>query len=172
MNNQVFSSWHVGIAAEAFAAGLFARCGLDVSIQYGADQPEYDLIIARGERMLKVSVKGSKDGAWGLAQSYLTKGKADYSAAVDAWLARHKALTILCFVQFKGVPEDAMPRTYLATPREVADRLKASRRGKGAITLYEKHRWSANAVGGGSKDEIPLHWCYSLARVESLLSEI
>ena len=39
-----FSSWHVGVAAEAYAAALFARCGYDVSVQYGANQPEYDLI--------------------------------------------------------------------------------------------------------------------------------
>jgi hypothetical protein len=63
-----FSSWHVAVAAEAAAAALFARCGCDVSVQYGADQPEYDLVVARGPKMLKVSVKGSKDGGWGLTQ--------------------------------------------------------------------------------------------------------
>jgi len=26
-------SWHVGVAAEAFTAGLFARTGWDVSVQ-------------------------------------------------------------------------------------------------------------------------------------------
>jgi hypothetical protein len=66
-----FTSRHVGVAAEAFAAALFARCGLDISVQYGANQPEYDLVVAQGERMLKVSVKGSKDGGWGLTQNYV-----------------------------------------------------------------------------------------------------
>jgi hypothetical protein len=28
------TAWHIGIAAEAFAAALFARCGCDVSVQY------------------------------------------------------------------------------------------------------------------------------------------
>jgi hypothetical protein len=56
------SSFHVGVAAEAFAAGLFARCGLDVSVQYGANQPEYDLVVVKEDRVLKVSVKGSQDG--------------------------------------------------------------------------------------------------------------
>ncbi len=51
-----FTSWHVAVAAEAVAASLFARCGYDVSVQYGANQPEYDLIVAEGERLLKVSV--------------------------------------------------------------------------------------------------------------------
>ena len=87
-----FTSRHVGVAAEAFAAALFARCGLDISVQYGANQPEYDLIVVNGERMLKVSVKGSKDGGWGLTQSLLRD--ANYHGAVDSWLARHKPKTI------------------------------------------------------------------------------
>src|SRR5687767_8565259 len=95
-----FSPWHVGVAAEAYAAALFARCGLDVSVQYGANQPEYDLVITQGDKLLKVSVKGSKDGSWGLTQSYLKH--ANYHGAIDTWLARHKPRTIFCFVQFKG----------------------------------------------------------------------
>jgi len=41
----------VGVAAEAFAAGLLApdQAGCDVSVQYGANQPEYDLIAVKGE---------------------------------------------------------------------------------------------------------------------------
>jgi len=49
---------------------LFARLGYDVSVQYGANQPEYDLIITKGERILKVSVKGSQEGGLGLTKSY------------------------------------------------------------------------------------------------------
>jgi|TARA_B100001971_G_C17796869_1_gene337375 hypothetical protein len=36
---------YVGVAAEAFAAGLLAYAECDVSVQYGANQPGYDLII-------------------------------------------------------------------------------------------------------------------------------
>jgi hypothetical protein len=46
------SSHSVGIAAEAIAAAQFARCGYDVSVQYGANQPEYDLIVADGDSLL------------------------------------------------------------------------------------------------------------------------
>ena len=49
------NSWHVGVAAEGIAAAQFARYGYDVSVQYGADQPEYDLIASRGDEMLKIS---------------------------------------------------------------------------------------------------------------------
>ena len=75
------TSWHVGIAAEAYAAAIFARCGYDVSVQYGANQPEYDLIVTKEDMMLKVSVKGSQDGMWGLTQNF-KKGHT-YHEAVD-----------------------------------------------------------------------------------------
>jgi hypothetical protein len=164
-----FSSWHVGVAAEACAAALFARCGFDVSVQYGANQPGYDLIVARGDKMLKVSVKGSKDWGWGLTQSHLKE--ANYHAAIDTWLARHTRRMIFCFVQFADVPVDQMPRTYLATPKEVAERLKATAKGRGDTILYEKHAWGAKAHAAGSIEEIPKSWQFSVARVEALLDE-
>jgi hypothetical protein len=63
------SSWHIAVAAKALAAAQFARCGYDVSVQYGADQPEYDLIVAKEDHLMEVSVKGSQDWGWGLTQS-------------------------------------------------------------------------------------------------------
>ena len=49
---KTISSWHVGVAAEAYTAAVFARYGYDVSVQYGANQPEYDLIAVSGDKML------------------------------------------------------------------------------------------------------------------------
>ena len=94
------TSWHVGVAAEAFAAAQFARFRYDVSVQYGANQPEYDLIAASGDKMLKISVKGSQDGGWGLTQSY--KKGCDYHEAIHKWLEGHHKKTIFCLVQFQG----------------------------------------------------------------------
>jgi len=54
------NSWQVATAAEAFAAAQFARCGSDVSVQYGANQPEYDLVVVDGDRALKVYVKAAR----------------------------------------------------------------------------------------------------------------
>jgi len=163
-----FTSWHVAVAAEAMAAALFARCGYDVSVQYGANQPEYDLIVAGGERLLKVSVKGSQDGGWGLCQNYLTPKKADYHAAIKRWVARHKPGTVLCFVQFKGVEPTQMPRVYLATPVEVGQRLRDSAKGRGDTILYERHTWGPRARGAGTVEEIPSHWQFSPQRVDEL----
>lgn len=165
-----FSSYHVGVAAEALAAALFARCGLDVSIQYGANQPEYDLIVADGDRLLKVSVKGSKDGGWGLTQSYMERGKADYHGAIDQWVCRHKPKTIFCFVQFDGVAFDEMPRVYLATPEEVALHLRQTANGRGDTILHERHTWGPRAAAAGTTDAIPESWRFSHERVQGLLA--
>lgn len=45
---KTMTQYHVAVAAEAFAAGLFAQAGWDVLVQYGANQPQYDLVITRG----------------------------------------------------------------------------------------------------------------------------
>jgi len=48
MANSIKSSWHVATAAEAVVAAQFARLGFDISVQYGANQPEYDLMVDDG----------------------------------------------------------------------------------------------------------------------------
>jgi hypothetical protein len=50
------------IAAESYAACLLAQAGYDVLVQYGANQPQYDLVAVKGKRILPISVKGSQDG--------------------------------------------------------------------------------------------------------------
>lgn len=164
------TSWHVATAAEAIAAAQFARLKFDVSVQYGANQPEYDLIVDDGGRSLKVSVKGSQDGSWGLTQTQLSKIKgADYHGAAAEWLKRHKPRTILCFVQFKDVQLNDMPRVYLATPAEVADKLRQASAGRGDTILHENHTRGPRALAAGVVDRIPDHWRMSKERVEELL---
>lgn len=160
-------AWHVGIAAEAIAAAQFARLGYDVSVQYGANQPEYDLIVGRGANLLKVSVKGSQDGSWGLTQSLLKN--ADYHGAIDTWLKRHTTGTVYCFVQFRDVPLQVLPRVYLATPGEVARRLHETAYKRGDTILYEDHKWGPRAFAAGTMDRIPPQWRFSAKRVEELL---
>jgi hypothetical protein len=169
-NAKEMSAWHVSVAAEAFAAGLFARCNFDVSVQYGANQPEYDLIIAKADKLLKVSVKGSQDGGWGLTQSFLEKGSSNYLGAIDQWRKTHKPKTILCFVQFENVPIDALPRVYVATPAEVSDRLKATCSGGGSTILYENKTWTAraNVKYANTIEVIPPTWRFTKQRVEDL----
>ncbi len=166
------SNWHVATAAEAIAAAQFARLGFDVSVQYGANQPEYDLMITDGTRTMKVSVKGSQDGSWGLTQSHLRRaGKANYHGAIDAWLSRHKPRTVICLVQFRGVSPDEMPRIYLATPGEIAARLREASGGRGDTILYENHTRGPKAAGAGTTERVPDAWRLSAVRVEELLAD-
>lgn len=164
------NTWQVATAAEAFAAAQFARFGWDVSVQYGANQPEYDLVVVDGERALKVSVKGSKDGGWGLSQSF--KRGRSYHEAADAWLAKHTAKTLFCFVQFKDIPLTEMPRMYLATPDEVAAQLKAAAGGRGDTILSESHTWTDRAAGKGTSDRVPSHWCFTEARLNDIVGKL
>jgi hypothetical protein len=156
----------VATSAEAFAAAQFARCGWDVSVQYGANQPEYDLVAVAGEDVLKVSVKGSKDGSWGLTQSLLAN--ADYHAATDSWLTKHSRKTVFCLVQFKDVSLHELPRMYLATPQDIAARLKAAAAGRGDTILRENHTWGPRAHGAGTVEQIPQDWAFSEARLRAI----
>ena len=162
--------WQVATAAEAFAVAQFARFGWDISVQYGANQPEYDLVAVDGDRIMKVSVKGSRDGRWGLTQSYIKN--ADYHTAANRWLAKHSNKTIFCLVQFEGVSLDSLPRMYLATPLEIAQRLKASAAGRGSGILYEYHKWTARAKAYRTVDKIPDDWKFTQKRLDEIAETI
>jgi Holliday junction resolvase-like predicted endonuclease len=169
MTNKRFTSWHVGVAAEAIAAAQFARCGYDVSVQYGANQPGYDLIVGKGKRLLKVSVKGSQKKAWGLCQGYLNDKNQTYHAAINAWKKDHNEIgVVLCFVQFQGIEVNEMPRVYLATPDEVAKRLHETKKSGGDTVLHERKEWTKRASASGTIDAIPNSWRFSERRIEEL----
>lgn len=162
------SSFHVGVAAEAFAAANFARCEYDVLVQYGANQPEYDIVVSNQNKTLKISVKGSQDGGWGLTQKY-KKGNT-YHQAIDAWLNAHHKGTIFCLVQFQNTKIDEMPRIYLAHPEEIAKQLKQSANGRGETILYENHTWGPTAAAYGTIDKIPDEWKFTTERVDEMIS--
>lgn len=163
------TSWHVGVAAEAFAAAQFARYGYDVSVQYGANQPEYDLMTDSGDKTLKISVKGSQDGSWGLTQS-LKKGRT-YHEAAKAWLAKHHKRVIYCLVQFKGISDVEMPRMYLASPEEITEVLCKEAAGRGDTILYENHKWGPMAAAYGTVDKLPDEWLFTEARAKEMFDK-
>lgn len=159
----------IATAAEAIAAAQFARCGFDVSVQYGANQPEYDLIVADGGRMLKVSVKGNSDGGWMLSVGH-KKGKS-YAEAADAWRAMHKDHTAVCLVQFRGIAISDLPLVYLATPDEIAIRLKATAGGLGSTVLYHNREWK-RAPRAKTIDKVPDDWTMTQSRISQLIGQI
>src|SRR6267154_1213474 len=129
-----FTPHRVSVAAEGFAAGLLAHAGYDVLVQYGANQPDYDLVAAKSNRVLKVSVKGSQQGGWGLTQSYLVN--ADYFGAADAWLKKQSGVDIFILVEFQKIKVGGCPKVWVARPKEIAEYLKKCRGGKGMTTLF------------------------------------
>jgi hypothetical protein len=157
-------------AAEAFAAAQFARFGYDVSVQRGANQPEYDLLVAEGGRILKVSVQGSADGSWNFTQSaqsdLSTANHANSHIAADLWLEGHKAGTAICLVQLKDVDNGALPRAYLAWPLEIAAKLKAASDGRGDTILWETPPDIARA---GTAGRLLDEWKMTRERVEELM---
>jgi hypothetical protein len=157
--------YQVAVAAEAFAASVLAQSGCDVSIQYGANQPGHDLVATRGRRALKVSVKGSQDGGWGLIQGY--KRGRTYSEAADSWCSDQDPDVAFCLVQFKGVAIGDAPRCYFAWPREIADHLKSSRAGHGHTIFYEDYT-QRGGVAVGFTNKLPASWVASARRIEEL----
>ncbi len=160
------TTYQVSVAAESFAAALFARAGFHVSVQYGANQPGYDLIVEREKAPHLVSVKGSQNGKWGLTQSYLQN--ANYLGAIDEWRRRHGDNIILCFVQFEDKNVEDMPDVYLATSREVASHLKESAGGCGGTILHVNKIWKTGKHAGCTT-KIPPTWRFSRQRVDELL---
>jgi len=153
------------IAAESFSASLLAQAGYDVLVQYGANQPHYDLVAVKGKRFLPVSVKGSQDGGWMLASRYVKNG-VKYHAAIDQWLATQRDDTVFFLVQFQGVELGCAPRVYIARPLEIADQLRAHRNGQGHGALQED--WQRNHPGSRYSDKIPVHWVFNQERIDKM----
>lgn len=80
------------IAAESYAACLLAQCGYDVLVQYGANQPQYDLVAVKDKRIRPVSVKGSQDGGWMLAVRYVKPG-VNYHQAITFGSQRSETIS-------------------------------------------------------------------------------
>jgi hypothetical protein len=165
-SKEEFTSHHVGVAAEAISAAQFARIGYHVSVQYGANQPGYDLMVNKGIAKLSVSVKGSNDGSWGLTQNHLEN--ANYYEAIDKWLSKHSEVDLFCFVQFQNEALSEMARVYIASPSEVAKRLKETRNGEGDTILHEEKVWK-KGKGEGTSDKIPDSWLFSKERMDNFI---
>jgi Holliday junction resolvase-like predicted endonuclease len=164
-----FDSYHVGIAAESFAAGLLAHAGYEVLVQYGANQPLYDLVAVKGKRILKVSVKGSSDGDWGLIQNFLTgEVRGDkYHKAADEWLIKHGSDTVFVFVQFLGVALGQMPEFFVARADAVGIQLKSAKNKTGDSVLRRNHTWT-RGIAKGCTDTIPQSWKFTQERIDSV----
>jgi hypothetical protein len=156
----------VSVAAEAFAACLFAQAGCDVLIQYGANQPDYDFVAMRKSKAARISVKGTQWAGWGLIQNY-KKGRS-YHEASTAWFRDQPKDVVFCLVTFGKVTGYDFPRCYLARAREIAKHHNSARGGAGHTTLYEDST-PTKGIGKGHRYKIPDEWKFSLKRVNEIL---
>ncbi len=169
--------WRVTVGAEGIAAAQFARCGFDVSVQSGRDKPTYDLVVAKSGNLLKVSVKGSDDGSWALTQPYLKRvtdllgRRANFLGAIAQWQDHLGSRAICCLVQFQDVSIDELPRIYLASPQEVAQKLRETVERLGISTLYERYEWTPAGEESGATEALPSAWAFSESRIQELLSK-
>jgi hypothetical protein len=160
------SSRQCEIAAESYTACLLAQSGYDILVQYGANQPHYDLMAVKGEeRKLPISVKGSQDGGWMLAVRYVKPG-VNYRVAIDKWLSAQRNDVIYMFVGFLHVPLGEAPRVYVARPPEIATQLKLQCSGRGHGSLQEDT--PTFSPRSKYKDKVPAEWCYSTKRIDSI----
>ena len=101
--------------------------------------------------------------AWGLTQSFIKNR--DYHGAADEWFKRQGKKSVFILVQFKGVKPGQSPRIYIASPKEIVNRLKDSSKGRGETILFEYKEWTKRANGYGTIDKIPEEWNFSKRRV-------
>lgn len=169
------ASWPISVAASGITAAQFARCGFDVMIQAGPDKPWYDLVVTKSGNLLKVGVKASEDGCWPLAESYLQRAahvnakKPDVPHAIRMWLDTHGERTIYCLVEFEGVALSQLPRMYLATPAEIARRMRDTVDRRNQPILYEQYDWTSPETGFTSIEALPSSWLFSMERIHELL---
>lgn len=159
----------VSIAAEAFAASILAQAGYDVLVQYGANQPDYDLVAVSPERIGKISVKGSSDGGWALAISHKKKGEnISYHEALSGWRDRQKEDVLFVFVQYRHVALGEAPRVYVAPLGELHDHMYGQRNGQGHLALFEDYR--RDHPKSQFTDRVPSSWVFSEERLKAVMS--
>jgi hypothetical protein len=152
-----------GVAAEAYIACLLAQSGYDVLVQYGANLADYDLVAVKGNRILKISVKGSQDGGWMLAVRFVKPG-VDYHAAIEKWLSVQPDGIVYLFVQFKNVALGQAPRVFVARPNEIAAHMKSQCSGRGHGSLQEDYL--RDHPGSKYNHKIPAEWNFSRERID------
>ncbi len=101
-----------------------------------------------------------------MAVKYKTKG-VSYHQAIDKWLAAQRSDVIFVFVQFISVSLGAAPRSYLATPKEIAAHLKTQCTNRGHCSLQEDIL--RDRPNSQYKHKIPAKWLFSQSRAAAII---
>jgi hypothetical protein len=168
--------WQIALSASGIAGAQFARCGLDVTVLSGPERPWHDLVVTRSGNLFKVCVLPSADGRWDLTQAYRNRAvvrgasMAECHRAIDMWLDKHDARMVCCLVQFLGVSIDQLPRIYLATPYDIAQKLREALDCVGEAILWEERKWVSDRDDSRIVEKLPADWLFSAERVQQLLN--
>ena len=168
------SSRQLSAAAENIAAAQFSLYGFDVLEQAGQARFVYDLGVAKSGGMMKVLVHGSLDGFWELVETYLERTprmmatKADYHRAIDLWLEQHGNRDTCCLVKFESADLHDIPKLYLASAAEVAEKLHEITEQVGATVLCEQYE-TTDAHGAHRTESLPVKWRFSQNRIAELM---
>ena len=168
------SSRQLSAAAENIAAAQFSLYGFDVLEQAGQARFVYDLGVAKSGGMMKVLVHGSLDGFWELVEPYLERmtrlmpTKSDYHRAIDLWLENHGGRIACCLVKFESADLHEMPRLYLASAAEVAEKLHEIAEQVGVTVLCEEYE-TTDAHGAHRTESLPAKWRFSQTRIAELM---
>jgi len=171
---QQLSTRQVSTAAENIAAAQFSLYGFDVLEQASRAQFVYDLGVATSGGMMKVMVHGTLDGFWDLVEPYLDliprrkASMADYHRAIDLWLEHHGRRVACCLVKFESPDLDRMPRIYLASAAEIAEKLHEITNHMGASSLCEEYEVT-DSFGARRVESLPSKWRFSQARIAELM---
>lgn len=172
--NKKIASRHMTVAAESIAAACFALTGFDVLERAGQARFAYDLAVARAGGMMKLSVHASDGGFWNLVDKYIDRTAqatdTTYHRAIELWLKRHSAHVVCCLVQFDDADFTRMPRVYLASAREVAEKLHQAVDQLRDSALYEEYEITA-ADGQHVVRALPNDWRFSSERIARLMAE-
>jgi hypothetical protein len=126
-----FSLYHVSISAEGFVCGALAHCGYDVLVQYGANQPLYDLVAIRGRQRLLINVKGSSQKAWKLTQPKKAAPKRNNGITIPQayaiWKRRYARNALFALVYFPpNLSKGTAPEIYMVSKKEIVASKKLS----------------------------------------------
>jgi hypothetical protein len=100
---------------------------------------------------------------------HVSGNKTDIHRAIGLWVDTHGERTLYCLVQFEGVALNQLPRIYLATPAEIAGRMRAAAERTGEPLLHEKYEWTDPDTRSTEIETLPSSWMFSHERVQELL---
>lgn len=154
------------VAAESIAASQFALNGFDVLEQAGQARFAYELGVANARGMLKVAVYASVGEYWDPLNTYQTSSAKDgFSRAVDLWCKRHGE-QVICLVHFDALDLGRMPKIYLASASELAQRLVEIRIERAGSWQLERE---LGVDGFVSMHDLPAEWRFSQDRIADLM---